>query len=318
MLCHPLDKPGNQLKKVLDICSIVVQSLGLLIWPIFLPTGPKIWFLPLSITFISCHWWENYVTLNSPWEPIQYLAYIKDKCYQSRYKIFAIVAPYKIFMFFSFASMITGTSFSEFFEGFDGDFGNFTIKIEEIKANLNQRFPDFNDIINDLYKTEIRGDLSGIWWILLLHAASSYTCYIFGKFACKIHIQTFSFSFPINLVVPLTVSTLIVLCGLRQSDVCYFHGTLPDYIFFKTPPEDFLFAYIFKYFIWFWVFWLFSQSWVTRHLWKPKGMRNACTEKIFVLPTYDSLIIDQSLALNRRRDEQEDFILDEVRNSKKN
>lgn len=313
MLSRPFDEPRNKLKRILDIGSISVQALGLLLWPITITTaGAKIWFLPLAILFISCHWWENFVSLNSPWEPIQYLAYLKDKCYQSRYKIYAIVAPYKVFMFFSFAAMITSTSFSEFFDGFDGNFSNHTIIVEEIKATLSESLPDFDDITNDLYKGQIRGNSTAIWWILFVHAASSYICYIFGKFACKIHIQTFSFSLPINIVVPLTVSTLIVLCGLRQSDICYFHDSLPDYTFFKSPQNDFLFSYVFKYFIWIWVFWLFSQSWVTRHLWRPKGMRNACTEKIFILPTYDSLIIDQSLALNRRRDEQDDFITDEV------
>lgn len=313
MLSRPLDEPKNKIKKILDIGSIVVQGLGLIIWPISVTTaGAKIWFLPLAISFISCHWWENFVTHNSPWEPIQYLAYIRDKCHQSRYKIYSIVAPYKIFMFFSFASMITGTSFSGFFDGFDGDFSNHTIIVEEIQATLSARLPDFDDITNDLYRAEIRGNSTTVWWILFVHAISSYFCYIFGKFACKIHIQTFSFSLPINLVVPLTVSTLIILCGLRQSDVCHFHDLLPDYIFFKSPPQEFLFTYIFKYFVWIWIFWLFSQSWITRHLWKPKNMRNACTEKIFILPTYDSLIIDQSLALNRRTDEFEEFIFVEV------
>jgi chitin synthase len=36
-------------------------------------------------------------------------------------------------------------------------------------------------------------------------------------------------------------------------------------------------------------------------------MRNASTEKLFIMPMYDSLIIDQSLAMNRRRDEYEEL-----------
>lgn len=41
-------------------------------------------------------------------------------------------------------------------------------------------------------------------------------------------------------------------------------------------------------------------------------MRNASTEKLFILPIYDGLIIDQSLAMNRRRDEYEEFVDIEV------
>jgi chitin synthase len=141
-----------------------------------------------------------------------------------------------------------------------------------------------------------------------VHVLSSYLCYIFGKFACKIQIQTFSFSLPINLAVPLTVSSLILLCGLRHADPCAFHDTLPDHVFFRSPPGDFLFGYVFRQFVWLWVAWMFAQSWITRHLWRPKGMRNASTEKLFILPMYDSLVVDQSMAMNRRRDEYEEFV----------
>lgn len=260
------------MKKILDIGAITAQCLGLIIWPTAITTaGPKIWFLPIAVFCISCHWWENWVTSDSPWEPIQYLAYIKDKCHQSRYKIYVIVAPCKIFLFLSFASMITSTSFYDFFAGFDGSFSNHTIFIEEIKASFSERLPDLSDITNEPYRTSVSGNSTAIWWIFFLHAISSYICYIFGKFACKIQIQSFSFSLPINLVVPLTVSTAIILCGLRQANICYFHNLLPDYTFFKTPSNEFLFVYIFKYFAWIWIFWLFSQTYVTRHLWSPKG-----------------------------------------------
>lgn len=241
-------------------------------------------------------------------EPIQYLAYIRDKCYESRYKIYAILVPYKLFLFFLFAAWTTNTSFDTFFTDFDENFTNHTVKIEEIQATLNNKLPDFNDVTSDLYRATITKSSNVIYWTIFIHAISSYICYIFGKFACKIKIQTFSFSLPINLTIPLTVSTLIVLCGLRNSNVCAFNDILPDYIFFHIPPADFLFGYIFKQFIWLWIFWQFSQTWVTRHLWRPKGMRNASTEKLFILPMYDSLIIDQSMAMNRRRDEYEEFV----------
>lgn len=252
------------------------------------------------------------MTHTSPWEPIQYLAYIRDKCFESRYKIYAIVAPYKMLLFFSFSAIITGNNFNELFDGFGGEFANHTIVIQEVRASLNERLPDFEDITNDLYRNEIRGNSSAVWWILFIHAMSSYLCYVFGKFACKVHMQTFSFTLPINLAVPVTVSVLIILCGLRHSNVCSFHETLPDYTFFKTPPSDFLFSYIFKQFVWIWIFWLFAQTWITRHLWKPKGFRNASTEKLFMLPMYDSLIVDQSMAMNRRREEYEELLMTQV------
>ncbi|KAG0723346.1 Chitin synthase chs-2 [Chionoecetes opilio] len=57
---------------------------------------------------------------------------------------------------------------------------------------------------------------------------------------------------------------------------------------------------------WVWLFWLLSQTWITLHIWTPKCERLASTEKLYVTPMYNSLLIDQSMALNRRRDDEGD------------
>lgn len=57
---------------------------------------------------------------------------------------------------------------------------------------------------------------------------------------------------------------------------------------------------------WIWLLWLLSQTWISLHIWTPKAERLATTEKLFVTPMYNGLLIDQSLALNRRRDDQAD------------
>ena len=43
--------------------------------------------------------------------------------------------------------------------------------------------------------------------------------------------------------------------------------------------------------------------WITLHNWTPKCERLASTEKLFVNPYYNGLLIAQSIALNRRRDD---------------
>lgn len=57
---------------------------------------------------------------------------------------------------------------------------------------------------------------------------------------------------------------------------------------------------------WVWLLWLLSQTWTTLHIWTPKIERLATTEKLFVLPMYNSFLIDQSLGMNRRRDDGND------------
>lgn len=83
-------------------------------------------------------------------------------------------------------------------------------------------------------------------WVVLIQVVGAYVCYTAGKIACKILIQNFSFTFALSLVGPVTINLLIVFCGLKNSDPCAFHGTIPDYLFFDIPPGKF-YNYI-KYF----------------------------------------------------------------------
>lgn len=55
-----------------------------------------------------------------------------------------------------------------------------------------------------------------------------------------------------------------------------------------------------------------SQAWITIHIWTPKCERLASTERLFVTPMYSSLLADQSLALNRKREDDYDIRADEV------
>ena len=48
------------------------------------------------------------------------------------------------------------------------------------------------------------------------------------------------------------------------------------------------------------------------HIWNPHCERLAPTEKLFVTPMYSSLLIDQSLSLNRRRDDEGEVKTEEL------
>lgn len=156
-------------------------------------------------------------------------------------------------------------------------------------------------------------------YVLLINICASYFVYIFGKFACKIMIQGFSYAFPVNLTIPVSISLLITLCGLRNGDPCFFHDTFPSYLFFESPPVYFLNDFISRQHAWVWLLWLLSQTWITIHIWTPKCERLASTEKLFVSPMYNAFLIDQSMALNRRMDDQSDVKtedLDEIQKEK--
>lgn len=109
-------------------------------------------------------------------------------------------------------------------------------------------------VIPDLANATLTGDSSEVaaayksaFYVMLIQIFAAYFCYIFGKFACKILIQGFSYAFPINLVIPVVVNLLIAACGLRNGDNCFFHGTVPDYLFFESPAGKQLIFISFNY-----------------------------------------------------------------------
>jgi chitin synthase len=71
---------------------------------------------------------------------------------------------------------------------------------------------------------------------MILQILTAYGAYIFGKFACKVQIQAFSYSVPLAAAVPATLALLLTACGERADDPCALHGLgVPDYLFFECP-----------------------------------------------------------------------------------
>jgi chitin synthase len=68
----------------------------------------------------------------------------------------------------------------------------------------------------------------------------SFSIFVPGKCACRIMVQGFSYATPVTLTVPISISILLIFCGLRNDDPCAFKGVIPDYLFFHLPDSDFL------------------------------------------------------------------------------
>ncbi|XP_063708773.1 chitin synthase chs-2-like [Culicoides brevitarsis] len=317
----------------MDLLALLGQLTGLIAWPAQNSRNLVLWFTPLALILISLGWWENYLSEKSPllkyldrdndknhtnptgkqYEFSRAFATFKQNIYQSRYRIYLLIAPLKMTLFGIFGALFTGVTFHDFFNSFEVGWGNHTINVTEVVPIYNDHATsaklDVTDITSILDNELIYSTPNAVLVIFLVHIASSYLCYICGKWACKIQIQLFSFALPINLAVPVTITFLFVIIGIREFNTCVFHGFLPDYLFFSMPDEryDFL-SYLKNEFSWVWLLWLFSQTWITRHIWSPKSEKNAATEKLFVSPMYNSLLIDQDLALNRRWDDEDEIV----------
>lgn len=233
---------------------------------------------------------------------------MRETLTESRYYMYMFIAPWKIFVFFTTCAAFATHDFTDFFSKYGAGFGKHSIAVQEVQPIFSDSLPNFPDLSNEFLKTTKKATPNAIYWVLLVQVLSSYFCYTFSKFACKIQIQIFSFSFPVSLNVPVSVTLLMLFCGLREANTCAFHRAIPDYMFFKMPPIYLMLDYMIKEVVWIWLLWLFSQTWVTKHLWNPKSDKNASTEMLFVSPMYNGLLIDQSLAMNRRRDDCEDFV----------
>ena len=58
---------------------------------------------------------------------------------------------------------------------------------------------------------------------------------------------------------------------------------------------------------WIWFLWFLSQGWITHHIWLPGGDKLSRTEKLFATPMYSGILVDQSIALNRKREKPKDI-----------
>ncbi|XP_055379222.1 chitin synthase chs-2 isoform X1 [Condylostylus longicornis] len=312
-------KEGKRaIKSLVDIAAIAAQVTGFVVWPL-LENRLTLWLIPVASIMISCGWWENYVSTQSSIGFIRSLGRIKEDMKFTRYFNYTFISIWKVIFFFCATISILwirGEEPANLFVLFGDGFGPHKVMVDEVTNGFSQ-LPDLPQTIAD--STDIDASHDTVTYVLLIQILAAYLCYIFGKFACKIMIQGFSYAFPVNLTIPVSVSLLIAACGIRNGDPCFFHGTIPDYLFFESPTQFNLDDFVSKQMAWAWILWLLSQTWITLHIWTPKCERLATTEKLFVSPMYSSLLIDQSMALNRRRDDQADVKtedLDEIQKEK--
>ncbi|XP_076243610.1 hyaluronan synthase-like protein kkv [Calliopsis andreniformis] len=298
---------------LIDMAALAAQGTSFFLWPLLDNSRPSVWLIPPTLFLISCGWWENYVSMQSPVGFVRSLGRVKKEMRLTRYFTYMFISVWKILAFFISTLLILhikGETVGHLFSMLSSAFGKHQIIVSNIRPETSSTITDIADVID--FGDRIPADVNTPIYVLLLQVFGAYFAYIFGKFACKILIQGFSYAFPVNLTIPVSISLLIAACGLRSGDPCIFHGTIPDYLFYESPQQNFLNDFISKQYAWVWLLWLLSQTWITLHVWTPKCERLAATEKLFVMPMYDSLLIDQSMGLNRKRDDQPEVKVEDL------
>jgi len=323
MLSRGKNEQRRCLKYFIDLLALVGQATGFVFWPLVEARRggtTAAWTVPIAIFLTSAGWWENYVDRKSPLAPIKELGRVKDRMKKTRYFTYSFISIWKIILFlcsmFVFLHL-SGTSFTATFGGIQTFFFSHRINVTETNARAISAAAAFPDLPGAQLLPEIitiASESSSVLWVLLIHVLSGYLSYVFSKFACKICIQSFSFAFPVIMAVPTIVTLIIPACGLRTTDPCYFQDAgIPDYLFFDCPNNaDWLHDFLSNEYGWIWMVWLLSQAWIVHHIWIPHCERLAPTEKLFVTPMYNTLTIDQSLSMNRRRDDEGEVKTEEL------
>nr|AFK08615.1 chitin synthase 2 [Locusta migratoria] len=303
-----INEPGRSVKLVADVAATAIQATGFVVWPMLEGSEkPQLWLIPVTTIFISCGWWENYIsaTENAPLGFVKPLHQIMKRLQSTRYYNYLFISCWKILCFFVSILVILALqneNVNNFFSLLPAAFGPHKIKVTEVISS-----DAGTSVLGEAVTTPEQFEMDAYYYasvfVLVIQICAAYLCYIFGKFACKIMIQPSAFAFPMNVTVPLSISLLIVMCGLKNSDPCIYQNIIPDYLFFDAPSSYTVGDFLGTQHAWIWLLWLFSQTWITIHLWSPQCKRLSPTDRLFVTPLYNSLLIDQSLALNRRRDD---------------
>lgn len=51
---------------LVDLAALAAQTSGFVVWPLLDSSKHSLWLIPPALILVSCGWWENYVTTQSP------------------------------------------------------------------------------------------------------------------------------------------------------------------------------------------------------------------------------------------------------------
>ncbi|KFM73408.1 hypothetical protein X975_24033, partial [Stegodyphus mimosarum] len=287
------------LRKILDLAAVIGQ-VSVFMWAAMNSNKKELWLASACLVLISCAWWENFINENTS----NCLSKVKEDIEDSRYFIYIFISLWKIIFTFSLA-LICLFFLNENVENFLGKFLD-SFKSHNVSVHwtpvTDYTIPDRVTPPPQVLVPSLKSDPRFPAIIVAIHVLTSYLCYSCGKFVCKIRIQEFSYAFPLCLTVPLTFSLLSTACIAKTNSSCAYSKITP-YLFWSCPKES-LTHYFTEEAGYLWIFWLLSQVWITIHIWTPRCERMAPTNELFVNPMYCTAVIDQSLALNRRKYEK--------------
>ena len=202
-----------------------------------------LWQLPLALVLVSVIWWENFVDMDVKIGKLKIpLKSWKHSLHVVRHKTVVITNLWKI-----------GCTISAAYIFFYPDFEFIFLLDSKKKKQSDMLFMDFSPI--------------------LLHILLSAAVYYFAGLACKLKMQMFSFSLPLTLATPATVTFLWVQCQL---------GFMAQERFIWLCPEGVRDTAVGSTLPWqvaLLCLWWLSYLFTNYHVWFPESERMAKTDK---------------------------------------
>ena len=137
---------------------------------------------------------------------------------------------------------------------------------------------------------------------LCIQVLSTFCSYQISYFAIETRMQVFGFAIPMLLSSVTTLVVAATTCNAFIKDSCSYNDLVPAELFFRCFDKITSNSFFADYWVLIPAF--ISQLWLTQHIWTRKVIRLAKSELVFDMPYYDSLILEQSLLLNRRMDDE--------------
>ncbi|CAF0891844.1 unnamed protein product [Rotaria sp. Silwood1] len=287
----------NRTLKVLtfltDIASFIMQ-LTVCFIPYILSTKDEFsnefqWQLPLALFLISLGYWESFI--ESRISKQRFFKWFQNgirALRKTRPKIYITASLFKIFVLITTAiyflpKTIDRKLYLSIFEQTSIGYSDKNTS-RVVGGGL---FDENVDLFRATYEVYIP---------LIIQIFSSCICYYTGRIACKVLMQSFSFSLPLTLSTLIAYIILFFVQGFKNRKDIIAIG----HLFYLDKPQALGSKLLIISLIGFLLLWL-SRMKITSHVWFPTTERLAMIYKLFVLPYYESAIVEQNLLLNKQQ-----------------
>ncbi|XP_053372898.1 uncharacterized protein LOC123560715 [Mercenaria mercenaria] len=237
----------------------------------------------VSMIFVSCTYWENFVDDRFCGRKIQrgcwrkLILKTKFDLQEARPIISCSTTFFKIGLTIFF-SWIIKTYHPENVTVTDPERNNNTKRIDMVT---------FSDAFDKIGELPIANSAA-----IIALTLSAFVGHYVGYIACKLQLQMFSFNIPLILSTPMAILLASVDCFVIRLLVPFTDEKITCK---HVPVRDAVEHYICGIVAW------MSLYWLCRHIFYPNTEKLAKAERLFMNPFYCGILFEQTMILNRRR-----------------